>query len=168
MKSIKFIALIIGLLALQNTFAGDIKEGNVFCTDNSGGKYFICPVLGNQDKADSTTTYSDYEGQRYYFCCPGCKPKFEANPAEFVKKLALPANIKSVDAEGMHFVCPVMGDEGVVDSETLFTDYQGKRYYFCCAGCKPKFEKEPDSYIKVLNKKLGKGKCQDCSGDCKK
>jgi YHS domain-containing protein len=162
MKSIKFIALFISIFAIHSAFAGELKEGNVFCIDGNKGKHFICPVLGNKGLVDSSTSYSDYEGQRYYFCCPDCKPKFEANPADYLKKLALPANIKSIDAQGMHFVCPVMGDEGVVDSQTLFSDYQGKRYYFCCAGCKPKFDKEPESYIKDLNKKLGK--CSGCPG----
>jgi P-type Cu+ transporter len=26
--------------------------------------------------------------------------------------------------------------------------YKGKTYYFCCAGCKAKFEKEPEKYAK--------------------
>lgn len=27
--------------------------------------------------------------------------------------------------------------------------YNGKTYYFCCAGCKAKFEKEPEKYVKA-------------------
>ncbi len=27
-------------------------------------------------------------------------------------------------------------------------DYKGKTYYFCSAGCKAKFEKEPEKYAK--------------------
>jgi YHS domain-containing protein len=47
--------------------------------------------------------------------------------------------------------CPVMG--GKVDrekadaSDALHVDYQGKRYYFCCKGCKPMFEKDPEKWI---------------------
>ena len=35
-----------------------------------------------------------------------------------------------------------------VDIETadLYTDYKGKRYYFCNPYCKAAFEKEPESY----------------------
>jgi YHS domain-containing protein len=28
----------------------------------------------------------------------------------------------------------------------LFSDYNGSRYYFCCAGCKPAFDKDPAKY----------------------
>lgn len=28
------------------------------------------------------------------------------------------------------------------------TDYKGKTYYFCAAGCKEAFEEEPEKYLK--------------------
>jgi YHS domain-containing protein len=31
----------------------------------------------------------------------------------------------------------------------MFADYKGKRYFFCCAGCKPAFQKEPTKYAKA-------------------
>ena len=43
--------------------------------------------------------------------------------------------------------CPVMG--GAIN-KNLFTVYQGKTVYFCCPGCKGKFESEPDKYIAKL------------------
>ncbi|MBN1421409.1 MAG: YHS domain-containing protein [Planctomycetes bacterium] len=30
----------------------------------------------------------------------------------------------------------------------LYEDYQGKRYYFCCAACDEKFKEDPEKYIK--------------------
>ena len=43
--------------------------------------------------------------------------------------------------------CPVMG--GVVkDPSTAATSvYKGRTYYFCCAGCKPLFDADPEKYI---------------------
>jgi len=35
-------------------------------------------------------------------------------------------------------------------NKNLFTEYKGKKVYFCCAGCKGKFEKEPEKYIAKL------------------
>lgn len=32
--------------------------------------------------------------------------------------------------------------------DKLFADHEGRRYYFCCAGCPPKFKKEPAKYTK--------------------
>jgi YHS domain-containing protein len=46
-----------------------------------------------------------------------------------------------------HETCPVMG--GKIDRK-VFADYQGKRVYFCCAGCPEEFRKDPEKYLKVL------------------
>ena len=44
--------------------------------------------------------------------------------------------------------CPIM--EGQAINKDLFTEYKGKKVYFCCPGCKPKFEAEPEKYIAKL------------------
>jgi len=36
----------------------------------------------------------------------------------------------------------------VKKSEALVYEYNGKTYYFCCAGNKEKFTKNPEKYIK--------------------
>lgn len=28
------------------------------------------------------------------------------------------------------------------------SEFQGKRFYFCCAGCKEKFDQQPEKYAK--------------------
>ncbi len=33
----------------------------------------------------TATQKSEYQGQTYYFCGPGCKRAFEANPRQYVK-----------------------------------------------------------------------------------
>ena len=44
--------------------------------------------------------------------------------------------------------CPVMGDMKI-DSQ-VFTDYNGKRIYFCCANCSSVFEDNPEKYLTSL------------------
>jgi YHS domain-containing protein len=39
--------------------------------------------------------------------------------------------------------------EGTINKE-LYTEYKGKKVYFCCLGCKEKFEKEPEKYLSKL------------------
>jgi len=51
-------------------------------------------------------------------------------------------------AEAPQTQCPVMG--GVID-KNLFVDYQGKRIYFCCAGCVTEFNKDPEKYLKKMS-----------------
>jgi YHS domain-containing protein len=43
--------------------------------------------------------------------------------------------------------CPVMG--GPINKQH-YSDYQGKRVYFCCPACIPEFKKDPAKYIKKL------------------
>ena len=40
----------------------------------------VCPVLGGKINKD---VYTDYQGQRIYFCCPACIKSFE----KYLKKL---------------------------------------------------------------------------------
>jgi len=43
--------------------------------------------------------------------------------------------------------CPVMGKTVHPTAGTEWTVYKGKTYYFCCAGCKPKFTANPAGYL---------------------
>tara|TARA_Y100000031_G_scaffold20303_1_gene20776 strand:- start:201 stop:512 length:312 start_codon:yes stop_codon:yes gene_type:complete len=43
-----------------------------------------CPVMGGKINKD---LYTDYEGKRVYFCCPGCIGKFKADPEKYIEKL---------------------------------------------------------------------------------
>nr|WP_229741834.1 YHS domain-containing protein [Kocuria dechangensis] len=46
-----------------------------------------CPVMAGTpvDKAaaEAAGLYRDHAGQRYWFCCPGCAPAFDADPAQY-------------------------------------------------------------------------------------
>lgn len=44
-----------------------------------------CPVSGEEFALTADTPKSEHDGKTYYFCCNGCKPKFDADPASFVK-----------------------------------------------------------------------------------
>jgi len=68
----------------------------------------------------------------------GCKKSEPAAP---------PESEEVASAAIEQTVCPVM--EGAVN-KAIFTEYEGKKVYFCCAGCKEKFEKEPEKYIAKL------------------
>lgn len=52
-------------------------------------------------------------------------------------------------ASGDQVECPVMGGAVVpaqAEAAGLFRDYDGTRYYFCCAGCAPRFDADPARY----------------------
>jgi len=74
----------------------------------------------------------------------GCK---KSEPAQTTPAEAVQA-VKAVVAEAIEqTTCPIMG--GAIDKK-LFTEYKGKKVYFCCPGCKLKFEEDPEKYIAKL------------------
>jgi YHS domain-containing protein len=68
----------------------------------------------------------------------GCEKKSEPVPG---------AEIKDVSAKIKQATCPVMG--GAIN-ENIFTEYQGKKVYFCCPPCADKFKANPEQYLAKL------------------
>lgn len=50
-------------------------------------------------------------------------------------------------------VCPVTGDEV---SPEIFTEYEGKKVYFCCDDCVEKFQNSPEEYFAKAYPDAGK------------
>ncbi len=48
---------------------------------------------------------------------------------------------------GPQVTCPVSNMKA---NKEIYTDYQGKRIYFCSTDCKDAFAKDPAKYMKVL------------------
>ena len=69
----------------------------------------------------------------------GCKKKTEPEPTTKIEE--------AVSAAIEQTTCPVMA--GAINKD-IFTEYKGKKVYFCCAGCKEAFEKEPEKYLGKL------------------
>lgn len=84
----------------------------------------------------------------------GCKNKSgpaaptKAGEAPAAPVTTPPAAVKgTTPAAIQQTTCPVMGKP---INKDIFTKYQGKKVYFCCAGCKKKFENAPKEYIGKL------------------
>jgi YHS domain-containing protein len=45
----------------------------------------VCPITGEKVSDIKMAEKSTYKGKTYYFCCGGCKPMFDKNPAKYVK-----------------------------------------------------------------------------------
>jgi YHS domain-containing protein len=43
----------------------------------------MCPIMKHDFAVTAKTLKSDYKGKTYYFCCGGCKPAFDKEPAKF-------------------------------------------------------------------------------------
>ena len=42
---------------------------------------------------------------------------------------------------------PVCGMEVIPETAEATSEYQGRTYYFCSAGCKESFDKNPNNYV---------------------
>ena len=59
------------------------KSCNVPCEIESK-QQTMCPVKGMKINKQ---LYSDYMGERVYFCCEGCIEKFEKDPETYIRKM---------------------------------------------------------------------------------
>ena len=112
-----------------------------------------CPVMGGKINKD---IHVDYQGQRVYLCCEGCKETFKKDPEKYLKKLA----DSNVLLESVQTTCPVMG--GKINKE-LYVDHEGRRVYFCCKGCAAVFEKDPEKYLKKMEEQTQSAAKKDTS-----
>ena len=66
----------------------------------------------------------------------------------------VPTAFDKAQPEGTMAKCPVMGGTVKITKDTPYSVYKDKYYYFCCADCKPKFDADPEKYVKPPKKKI--------------
>lgn len=149
MKAVYWIALAL-VVGISSAWAAETdkhdhskKETAAKASEPHALKQATCPVSGKPIKDDQ---FVEYEGKKIYFCCGDCPAKFKESPLKY-----LPAVYKQIYPQSVQVKCPVMG--GDVDPGS-FTDYKGRRVYFCCDACIKKFNDEPAKYL---------AKLKDCS-----
>jgi YHS domain-containing protein len=49
------------------------------------GDRSTCPVSGGEFVVTESSPSVEHEGRTYYFCCPGCAGRFEANPEQYLE-----------------------------------------------------------------------------------
>ena len=109
------------------------------------------PVCGMRVNPAKSRFNHEHEGQRYYFCCGGCQAAFRADPTRFVS--AAPATgavapaakpAEDLPETATDPVCGMTVDPARAEHSHA---HGGQTYYFCCAGCRAKFEADPDRYL---------------------
>jgi P-type Cu+ transporter len=64
------------------------------------------PVCGMKVNPQSAKAMFEHEGVKYYFCCNGCRTKFQADPAKYLSKATRAAPAAAPKSEGA-YVCPM-------------------------------------------------------------
>ncbi len=105
----------------------------------------VCPLTGGGINKEA---YTDYKGERIYFCCMGCEPRFWKNPEKSLQKMKENGEMsETLDPVKVQPKCPVNGE--TIDP-AIYTDHNGKRFFFCCEKCRKKFTKNPEKFIKKM------------------
>jgi len=107
------------------------------------------------DPATSRFTH-EYDGQTYYFCGGGCQTAFKTDPDQFLA--SAPADGLRQGSGGqeasadrtvsIETVDPVCGMTVDPVTATISHEHVGQTYYFCCDGCRAKFQVDPDRFLK--------------------
>ena len=144
-----FLALLSGALVLSGTAhaAKKAPPKKAPAKKVAAKPNLVCPVMNTKVASVKTAAgKSVYKGKTYYFCCAGCKPEFDKNPAKYVgQKKAANSAPKKVAATSL--TCPVTGEKiASADKAAGKSDFNGKTYYFCCGGCKSQFDADPAKF----------------------
>lgn len=128
----------------EDTVSDHAKPGDVLKPQT------VCPLTGGEINKEA---YTDYKGQRIYFCCMGCEPRFYKNPKKSLQQIKENGEMaESLDPLSVQPQCPVSGE--AIDP-SVYADHNKKRIYFCCEKCRKKFNRKPEKYLQKMedNKK---------------
>jgi xanthine dehydrogenase accessory factor len=82
------ISILAEIIQVQNSLPGAAGFTKYDVTREEAGKpkFYINPVCGVPVDIKNPKHVIDYRGERVYFCCDGCKLKFEADPEKYMEK----------------------------------------------------------------------------------
>jgi len=126
------------------------------------------PVCGMSVDPATAKEKVEHAGVKYYFCSAGCRSTFEKDPARYTAQVVSAGHAVAAGHEGhSHMSTAMPGGEMeqpqsaidpvcgmTVDPNTAeYRSFQkGDTYYFCSAGCKESFDKDPAKYMSGAKK----------------
>lgn len=114
-------------------------------TVTTKGTQKVCPI---RKEAIDPEVFIEYQGQKIYFCCPGCDKKFLNDSSLYFGEMKERGEV----AESIQTLCPVSGDK--LDEDKVALTLPGRKIYFCCKKCVRQFKKDKAKYIKNLDQKF--------------
>jgi len=129
----------------------------------------VCHMKVDPGRARSQ---AEHQGKAYYFCCPQCAQKFQAEPERYLTpKPAAGAGLvplgsgKSTAGAGAHSALlslgaaqnsaappiakdPVCGMSVNPATAKYKVEHGGQTIYFCSPSCQQKFQADPDKYLR--------------------
>ncbi len=131
----------------------------------------IDPVCGMSVDPRRARGVAQYQGERYYFCSPGCMHRFVFEPAKF-----LSARYKPVPSDASNSPVqiaparkvqkdPVCGMTVDASKASASIEHEGTLYHFCSKGCGEKFKADPEKFLSPKYKPAGMGATSQAGGN---
>lgn len=124
----------------------DVRVGDPWPLDT-------CVVSGGKLGSMGDPIIRLHEGREVRFCCEGCIPKFEADPATYLQKADQKIKEQQKAAYPLTH-CIIDTHEGLSaddESENAYSVVGNRLFVYCCPPCDEKVRLDPAKYIKVLN-----------------
>jgi YHS domain-containing protein len=115
-----------------------------------------CPLTGNEIR--NRGFFVDYEGQRFYVCCPACLPEARSNP----ERIAMDLFAAGVQLENVQAVDPVTGEK--LEGKKFFHQLYNKRIYVNDEKDVAKVAADPAKYLDVLEGRKLQERCAVMGG----
>jgi YHS domain-containing protein/uncharacterized membrane protein YraQ (UPF0718 family) len=129
----------------------------------AGAKAVQDPVCGMSVDPATAKEQVKHMGSTYYFCSAGCRSKFEMDPVRYTTQATRAVQLEPAGHLGhsrvtaampggemerkQSAVDPVCGMSVDADQAECRSFQKGETYYFCSAGCKETFDKDPGRFI---------------------
>lgn len=101
-----------------------------------------CPVMGGPVAKDSS--FVEYAGAKFSFCCPGCESSFAKSPSKFLE-----TQVKAGNTSGEFLFDPVTRLRLDASKAKASVDFAGIRYQFVSEESKKTFLANPKRYSAV-------------------
>jgi YHS domain-containing protein len=155
--------LLIAVLAWRFVTTGGIEMLRAHARRPEAGAQLVRdPVCGMSVDPATATEKFDYDGGTYYFCSAGCRSSFEKDPARYTAQVSHVEHVARLSPLPMMAAKPggqMEREQVAIDPvcgmsvDTEHAEYRsfqkGDTYYFCSAGCKQTFDKDPGKYIRA-------------------
>ncbi len=134
---------------------GYLKKMDDAITAAETGDYPLetCVVTGKKLGSAGEPVDYIYDNHLVRFCCAGCIKAFEKDPARYAARIDEARARRAAEAPRPYPLdtCIVSGARLGSMGEPVTRVYKGQEVKFCCAGCLPRFESDPDKYLEKLH-----------------
>jgi membrane fusion protein, copper/silver efflux system len=126
-------------------------------SEAAGGRTIFAtdPVCGAEVEMTAPDAIkAEHEGRTWYFVTAECRDEFLKDPARYASAPGAAAPRPPADparpdlSAAKDVVCGMDVDAKQATAAGLFTEHEGRTYYFCTEECKERFGKEPRKYLK--------------------